>query len=285
MKKLLTQLNGLLFLAMMTMSLNAIGSTVNNCNEQAVVTEIYLNIPNDGRVKQNTILTIKTQIESANGVRHAQIIHALNPENNEQAGREAFLKDGKVDVDIIIRGLDILPMLNPFSQASSVRVKIASLISYITVDNISGVFQSNETGVGNSDIATRLVDVSVMDINDSGQTNEGSASAYSIDIQNGNLNDYSNVLRPASKLVSGDVVLYPNPAVGGNFFLKFVNQEFEVMSIQVFNTIGATVYSNNTKFEPSEQLEMHLNEIPAGVYFMRLSTSKGELVRKFNVTR
>jgi hypothetical protein len=285
MKKILTNLNVLLFATAILMSLNGKAEKGPKNNEQAIVTEIYLNIPNDGRVKNNTVLSVKTQLSAATGVRHAQIIQDFDQQENNQAGRELFQKDGKVDVDIIIRGLDLMPMLNPYTQTSIVRVKIASVISYITVDNISGVFQSNETGVGNSDIASRLVDVHVLGINDSQQDSEGSVSAYSIEVQNGNMDNYSHILRPDEKLISSDLSLFPNPAVGGNFFIQFKNKEVEIKNIQVFNTIGALVYTNTSRFIPAGQIGIQLNDIPSGVYFIRLSTSKGDIVKKFNVTK
>jgi hypothetical protein len=285
MKRITTLIKGMLPVA--ALFLGFAGFAGNGCdnNPQASVTELYLSIPNDGKISANTVLTLKTQITASSGTRSAQIVNNLDNRGKNNDARELFFKDGKVDVDIIIRGSEIAPLLSPFVETPVVKVKIASIISYITVDNISGVFQSNETGVGNNGIATRLVDIHLEGADTEETSNTGSSAAFSIELEPGNLQNYAHLIHQNSRITGSDVLLYPNPAVGGNFFIDVKAGLVQIKSIEVFNSLGSLVYSSNNPFISGGQLKMNLPEVPAGVYFARVLTSNGDVVKKFNITR
>jgi hypothetical protein len=66
----------------------------------------------------------------------------------------------------------------------------------------------------------------------------------------------------------------PNPN-DGNITLLQKLADSEPVSIKVYNSVGAVVRSFNTAFESNTAM-LHLNNIPAGVYYMILSDSAGQ---------
>ena len=114
---------------------------------------IYLTLLNDGHYDASSDLHVRFQIESQ--IRFQKI--EVNSTQANNSIRTIQLKDGKVDVDIIIRGGELTPLLLPFSVKPSIRVEIAD-IHFITVDNISGVYQGNVEPHLNNEIRFRHKD-------------------------------------------------------------------------------------------------------------------------------
>ncbi|MCB0819230.1 MAG: T9SS type A sorting domain-containing protein [Bacteroidetes bacterium] len=284
MKRSFTLLKGLALVAAVLFSFNSKAAEGCETSSGSSVTEIFLTVPNDGTISASTILTLKTELSAANGERSAQIIQNFSPEGKETTERSVSFKDGKVDVDIIIRGSDLQPFLRPVYTEPVVKVRIASIISYITVDNISGVMTAGETGTGSSGIASRILDLHVSVEENSVEISDQAFAAFSLESHPGNLSDYQFSARKP-RLTEADVVLYPNPAAGGNFNINMNNSDAIIESIQVFNTIGSLVYSNSSKMSSKGVLKMNLSDAPAGVYFIRITTDQGEIVKKFNITR
>lgn len=77
------------------------------------------------------------------------------------------------------------------------------------------------------------------------------------------------------------VNVYPNPA------RDFVNVKYDprsgVKSIAVYNLIGKTV--QNYKVTDNSSARLDLDNIPAGVYFMRLMNAQGQIVATRRFTR
>ena len=77
------------------------------------------------------------------------------------------------------------------------------------------------------------------------------------------------------------VNVYPNPA------RDFVNVKYDpksgVKSISVYNLIGKTV--QNYKVTDNSSARLDLDNIPAGVYFMRLMDAQGQIVATRRFTR
>ncbi len=75
-----------------------------------------------------------------------------------------------------------------------------------------------------------------------------------------------------------NVVLYPNPA--RNSVNVVFNQSMGVKNIAIYNLIGkaVSVYKVN-----GNSAKLELNEVPSGIYFVRLMNSRGQIVatRKF----
>lgn len=69
------------------------------------------------------------------------------------------------------------------------------------------------------------------------------------------------------------ISFYPNP-VNDNLFVK-VNEK---TSFKIFNQLGAVVLqSNDLKLEK----EIDVSNLPSGIYFIQLTNSKSEIIRKF----
>lgn len=92
--------------------------------------------------------------------------------------------------------------------------------------------------------------------------------------------------------------IYPNPG-SGNIFVDLRNFEGTVSEIHLLNALGANllkIYSNNQPFKPEQGtkslalnnqgvIDLSLSGIQPGIYFLRLTTSKGTFTKKVMLTR
>ena len=180
-------------------------------------------------------------------------------------------KDGKVDVDIIIRCGQINPeVLSILPQVHISKIKIID-IEYITVDNISGVYGTQDippTGT----VSAKLIRADFMD-------EVGTSSNIShVEIEVAPLITTS----AASKKLT-DVTLYPNPVRDGSLNLAF-DSEVNISLITVHNAVGALVYQIRPA-SAGQNISLNLENLNSGIYFVRLETESGEIVKKFNITR
>lgn len=76
------------------------------------------------------------------------------------------------------------------------------------------------------------------------------------------------------------ITVYPNPTTG-TFTINFIRANFEVQKIEIMNTIGAKIYSQEVAL--GHLLEVNLPGLSAGVYPIQLSTSRGTLTKKINL--
>jgi hypothetical protein len=95
---------------------------------------VYLTLPNDGSVKTNSTLRVTLQFEADSRIQSLEINEPLSLAEGQEV-KTAKLKDGKVDVDIIIRGGSLIPFLHPYSTKPAVRIQILD-VHFITVDNL-----------------------------------------------------------------------------------------------------------------------------------------------------
>jgi hypothetical protein len=77
----------------------------------------------------------------------------------------------------------------------------------------------------------------------------------------------------------GSIMIYPNPA---NDVVN-VKSDFNISRIEVLNFIGQTVYSENTV--NSKLVKVNTSSLQAGVYFVKVTTSKGIRTVKITVVR
>jgi hypothetical protein len=77
----------------------------------------------------------------------------------------------------------------------------------------------------------------------------------------------------------GSIMIYPNPA---NEFVN-VKSDYNISRIEVLNFIGQTVYSVNTA--NTKVVKVNTSSLEAGVYFVRVTTSKGNRTAKITVVR
>jgi hypothetical protein len=181
-----------------------------------------------------------------------------NPFTNLDDFRIESRSDGKVDVDIIIRAENI----NSTNQGSDTEVMVGVMdLDYITVDNISGVYETGSES--NSNVQARIM-----------KGDETNSNEITADL---NFKAETNTFQG----LADELVVFPNPAVGGIFNLKISGIEI-LGDISVHNALGAVVAIIKPEINHSVQ-EIKLNNLPEGVYYLRLSTDKGEKIRKFQI--
>ena len=71
------------------------------------------------------------------------------------------------------------------------------------------------------------------------------------------------------------VKIYPNPTTGE---LKITNEEFEIRNIEIFDITGRKLLSHISTMSP--ETTVNISHLPAGVYFVKISTKVGEIVKK-----
>jgi hypothetical protein len=81
--------------------------------------------------------------------------------------------------------------------------------------------------------------------------------------------DYTNV-EPIATSESETISIYPNPTTG-EFQIR--NSGFEIQDIRIFNLSGAYVFN-------SRQTTLDVSHLPAGMYFVQLTTEKGIVTKK-----
>jgi PKD repeat protein len=75
-----------------------------------------------------------------------------------------------------------------------------------------------------------------------------------------------------------DITIYPNPSTG-NF--KVVSEEI-ISEIFIFNLVGKIVYS---KTLDASNIELNINNIEEGMYFVRITTTGGEKTMKLQIAK
>jgi hypothetical protein len=91
---------------------------------------------------------------------------------------------------------------------------------------------------------------------------------------------YSNVgINPAEKT---ELKVYPNPTKGE---LTIKNEKLEIKSVEIFDVMGKKVQSSEFKVQSSETRNpksetLNISNLPAGIYFLRITTDKGVITKK-----
>jgi hypothetical protein len=279
-RKLTLRFGMFLFAAFLISSLNTFGAEDRTRN---LSTSLYLTIPNDGSIKGDCQLVVHAQLEKTSNVKSIEVLGLEGITATEV--RTTFQKDGKVDVDIIIRDNTFLPYLYPYSVSPTANIRIAT-INYITVDNISGVFQTNTNPT--NDVSSRLFDVTIigggtqLGSNNSLPTGQASIGTGEVSVQSQSVSQTASETKAVS---SESVSLYPNPVRDNMLNLTFGNGITKMNGLRVFNAVGAVVFQDMTKQEINGIYTVQLPSLPAGVYFVRITTGTNEIVKKFNITR
>jgi len=68
------------------------------------------------------------------------------------------------------------------------------------------------------------------------------------------------------------IKIYPNPTSGE---LRVMSDELRVTSVEVFD-----IYGRKQKAESRKQNEINISNLAAGLYFVRITTEMGEIIRK-----
>jgi len=233
--------------------------------------KVYLTLLNDGRYNASSDLHVRFQIESQNRFQKIE----LNSTQSNNSVRTNQLKDGKVDVDIIIRGGELTPLLLPYSVKPSIRVEILD-VHFITVDNISGVFQGNVDPHLSNEIHFTKLNVFTGDETATEANSLQAKLDFSTPLltaQNGQQNSLNTV---------SDLLVYPNPVQDGNLFLQIPESLQNNVTVSICNVLGALVKRVQTESNLSNPVHVDLSGLNPGIYFVRVQSGQTEIVKKFN---
>lgn len=190
----------------------------------------------------------------------------------EESTSTTVRTDGKIDVDIIIRDngqaipLDgSTPVVN-IPHAGNTAFIVGELdVQIITVDNISGVYEVNPNQPVN--MQARIFDRFGNEIN-------------TAQVEVTPVEEELAVTRIETE---PELVVYPNPAPDGIFNLHIKGAKINGF-VAIHNSLGALVsqlpYSNFT-----DATEVRLEHLPKGVYYIKVPTTEGELIKKLQITR
>jgi hypothetical protein len=77
--------------------------------------------------------------------------------------------------------------------------------------------------------------------------------------------------------------LSPNPATSN--YVQLIPQNIkEINFVEIIDALGNTIYKN-TKVDVTEKIELNLDNIPAGVYFVRLGSAKNFYLEKLVINK
>jgi hypothetical protein len=235
---------------------------------------VYLTLLNDGRFDASSDLHVRFQIESQTRFQKMEVYSSQA--NNSVLTNQ--LKDGKVDVDIIIRGGTLTPLLLPYSIKPSIRIEIAD-VHFITVDNISGVYQGNVEPQQNNEIHFTKLHVFTGD-ETATETNSIQAKIdYSTPLVQTQISQQNKV-----NAIS-DLLVYPNPVQDGNLFIQVPESLQNNVSISICNVLGALVKRVQPESSLSTPVHIDLSGLNPGIYFVRVQSGQTEIVKKFNINR
>jgi hypothetical protein len=246
-------------------------SGIEDKNKTAVVIEL------DRKQLTYTELNAKIQLDFDDVVVQTNRIEAFP---GVEVVRQNIRKDGKIDVDIIIKTeFFVYDQITQQNAADPVRITLFD-IEVITVDNISGV-QSSEGG--SHFVNARILEIKPV-IQIENKPNESNSKPSPSESSN-RTDDESSSLKPKQtrEMLSQQFVLYPNPVQSGQLSLKGFGDDTYVSSIKIFNALGVFVKNIPVQFIQNGTVQANVSDLPSGIYFLRMNTTQGEIVKRFNV--
>jgi len=190
----------------------------------------------------------------------------------EESSSTNVRADGKIDVDIIIRDngqaipLDVSTPLENLPHAENTAYVLGEIdVQIITVDNISGVYEVNPSQPVN--MQARIFDRFGNEIS--------TAQVELAELEN-------QVILDRIK-TEPELIVFPNPAPDGIFNLQIKGAKV-IGPVAVHNALGAMV----VQLPPAsfiEASEVRLEHLAKGVYYVKVPTTEGELIKKIQITR
>jgi hypothetical protein len=226
-------------------------------------------------------IRLRIQVEKPAGSKYFTIIPAEGNEFIELAGtsRSGGMKDGKVDVDIIIRYEDMVTKTRGGLADMPAAVSIVAFkIEFITVDNISGVVVSNE--IPDIDMGgARITGISFDDGQESPAPVETAIRFGKVSLAGSEVSENGSSNNPHTTL--NTLRLFPVPVRDGVLNIE-IPSEMSLKSLTIHNALGATVRKLNTGNLPG-LISIPVHELESGIYFLRVQTadSNQEIVKRF----
>lgn len=113
---------------------------------------------------------------------------------------------------------------------------------------------------------------------------ESTAGTYRID--DVNIYGSASVSTGVAKFFHGinaHFVLFPNPATSN--IVQLIPQNIkEITFIEIIDALGNTIYKNN-KVESTQKIEINLDNIPEGIYYVRLGTPRNFYLEKLVINK
>jgi len=229
---------------------------------------------------ETELIHLRIQVDKPAGARNIAILPSDESDFVEiaQTSRTGGAKDGKIDVDIIIRYSDLLTQTRvDVNNSPGLFSIVAFKIEFITVDNISGVFISNDipsTNMGSARITGMTTDEGAPLQGSSIVTaSYGKARPSLTELSDGNTNtglaNTSSVIR-----------LFPMPVREGILNID-IPADIQAKSLSIHNALGARVMSLQPSLVPGVT-SIPVNQLESGIYFLRLQTvGNQEIVKRF----
>jgi len=84
---------------------------------------------------------------------------------------------------------------------------------------------------------------------------------------------------------NNETLIYPNPSDGMVIIEKFAKQNSEI-TIQLLNLIGETKFNEKYKLDSgNNKIELNLNALPESTYFLILTNSNQQEIRKLVIIK
>lgn len=252
-----------------------------SANKESGSFPIVLTIPNTVRTSTSSIIHVHANIGIPQGLQIRQFTPSTPKGIAEPISiRTSVARDGKVDVDIIIRTEYYSSKFQPFTNEPNVRIEVG-IMSFITVDNISGVFQ-NGSDVGQNPAHLQDVSVFIDDHNIENQSGNNITNESSLNLGDYQLNEINSI--QTVKNLFAEITLFPNP-VNGSLLNIASQSEFDgITEILIHNAIGNLVKKQNTNQNiGSTTIQMNVDELSSGIYFLTVSNPSGKTVKKFTI--
>jgi len=113
---------------------------------------------------------------------------------------------------------------------------------------------------------------------------EGTAGTFRIDTVrfNGSVTGASGI-NEFTQDINSAFKIYPNPSNDG--FVYVDTKKLNYSKIEVVNVLGSTIATETKETNRSEKLKLDLNSIPAGTYFIRVTTGDKVYSERFFITK
>ncbi len=101
-------------------------------------------------------------------------------------------------------------------------------------------------------------------------------NSYISDVYPGNDGEFSVVNVTKDAMLSGELLVYPNPATD----VINITSPSDISNVTIFNYVGQPVYSSNVN---SSNVQINSNDFKAGIYIIRIQTCRGLETQKVTI--
>jgi len=97
-------------------------------------------------------------------------------------------------------------------------------------------------------------------------------NSYVSNVYPSNDGEYSVVNMTKGATIAEELVIYPNPATN----MVNISTPYQIKNVVIFNYVGQSVYEGNSS-------QINTGNFEAGVYIIRIETTKGIETQKFTI--